>query len=498
VTAQALIGGFFANLAWASLVMLLVLAVRRPFAALFGAGPAYALWLLPALRLMMPPLPSLAPDLSPTLPTLTLIVAVAEEAAPLPPQSGPGQWVPMMLAIWAGGAAIFLIWQFISYRRFLAELRRSARTLGAHRGLPLIESAAVQGPLALGLVDRRIVVPADFATRYTSEEQRLALDHESVHHRRGDIWWNHVGLLMLALNWFNPVAWLAFRAFRTDQELACDAAVAAAASPEARHDYARALIKSASRPGLIAACPLNHADQLKRRLKMMKTHKVSRLRLAGGAAAVTLLAGLGLALGSPGFAQASAAPPAATPGDADSSRERREERIIIRTHRADEGEHRAHAEGTAHGDQAGHGDHERRVVVVTGPGHGDGEHAAHGAPEVHTFTLHRDGADAAGHGDHEVHRFVLNRGAGGHGAVGEHMAMADCGEGQRSEVNEGEGNERTRVILCTRGGNATPAQRAERLQSMRDRLANDSELSAEQRARVSAALDREIARLRGQ
>ena len=37
---------------------------------------------------------------------------------------------------------------------------------------------------------------------------------------------------MLALNWFNPVAWLAFRAFRADQELACDAAVAAAGSAE--------------------------------------------------------------------------------------------------------------------------------------------------------------------------------------------------------------------------------------------------------------------------
>jgi beta-lactamase regulating signal transducer with metallopeptidase domain len=467
-------GWFFSNLAWASLVMLLVLAVRRPFAALFGAGPAYALWLLPALRLVMPPLPSFAADLSPTLPPLTLIVAVAGEAAPLPPQGGPGQWVAMMLAIWTGGAAIFLIWQFISYRRFLAELRRSARPLGAHRGLPLIESAAVQGPLALGLVDRRIVVPADFATRYTSEEQRLALDHESVHHRRGDIWWNHVGLLMLALNWFNPVAWLAFRAFRADQELACDAAVAAAASPQARHDYARALIKSASRPGLIAACPLNHADQLKRRLKMMKTHRRSRLRMLGGAAAVTLLAGAGLALGSPGFAagQAAEAPrqDEARPGE-----ERREERVIIRTHRIGEGEHKAGGEAARHSDHAGH---ERRVIVRTHGVDGEGHHAGH--------------AEHGAHGDHGAH--VLNM----HGGHGGHMAMADCGEGERTEVNEGEGSERTRVILCTRGGNATPAQRAERLRGVRDRMAQDSELSAEQRARVTAAIDREIARLRGQ
>ena len=143
-------------------------------------------------------------------------------------------------------------------------------------------------------------MPADFESRYSPEEQLLALDHEAIHHRRLDLWWNHLGLFVLALNWFNPVAWLAFRAFRADQELACDAAVAARADTDSRHDYARALVKSASRPGLIAACPLNHADQLKRRLKMMKFHKPGRLRMLGGGAAIATLGGLSLAFGSAG------------------------------------------------------------------------------------------------------------------------------------------------------------------------------------------------------
>ena len=191
---------------------------------------------------------------------------------------------------------------------------------------------------------------------------------------------------------------------------------------------------------------------------MMKFHRSSRLRMLGGAAAVTILGGIGLALGSPGFAaQQSAEAP-----KQDEARPR-EERVIIRTHRIGEGERSEHAK---------HAGHDRRVIVRTHRGDGERRHAEHGDHHVRVFNMHR------GHGDH--------------------MAMADCDEGQRSEVNEGEGNERTRVVLCTRGGNATPAQRAERLQGVRDRLAQDSELSAEQRARVSAAIDREIARLRGQ
>lgn len=477
MTAQALANLFLANMAWASLIMLLVLAVRRPFAALFGAGPVYALWLLPALRLVAPPLPSWGVELPSLLPAQTLIVFAQDAAAPLPPQGGPGQWVPMLLAIWAVGAAAFLAWQFLSYRRFVHGLGLTARGLGAHRGLPLIESAAAQGPLALGLLRRRIVVPADFEIRYTPRERALALDHESVHHRRGDIWWNHLGLFILALNWFNPVAWIAFRAFRADQELACDAAVAAGASTDARHDYARALIKSASRPGLIAACPLNHADQLKRRLKMMKFHKSSRARMLAGAGAIALLAGIGLAIGGPGFAQPAPPSPPEAGGPADAPHDgQRHERVIVRTINRDGHSEttteRSAGDGDAHG---GPGERHESVIIMThrGDGHGEGHGEAHG--------------DA---GDH--HMMMMMHGDGAT------IVMPDCGHGPNDfNAEEGDANNRTRIVLCGNGG-ATPAQRAEHLQRARDRLARNSELSAEQKARITATLDREIARLRGQ
>jgi hypothetical protein len=132
------------------------------------------------------------------------------------------------------------------------------------------------------------------------------------------------GLFILAANWFNPIAWFAFHAFRSDQELACDAAVAKRASAGERHDYARALVKSASRPGLIAACPLNPADELKHRLRMIGAHRSGRARMAGGAIAFAGLLAGGLALSSPGrpglaepvlaeTAMASTAAPAAAP-----------------------------------------------------------------------------------------------------------------------------------------------------------------------------------------
>ncbi|HEY5712373.1 MAG TPA: M56 family metallopeptidase [Allosphingosinicella sp.] len=475
------------NMAWATLAMLVVLAVRRPFAALFGAVPAYALWLLPVLRLVAPPLPAWQAEIPVALPPPNIVLFVGDAAAPLPPQGGPGQWVAWMLAIWALGAAAFIAWQFVSYRRFLAALDLDARELGDHRGLPLVESAAAQGPLALGLLRRRIVVPADFETRYSAGERQLALDHERIHHRRGDIWWNHVALVVLALNWFNPVAWLAFRAFRADQELACDAAVAAAATPDARHDYARALIKSASRPGLIAACPLNHAAILKRRLKMMKFHKASRGRMLGGAAAITLLAGIGLSVGGPAFAQptppAPPTPPTAAPAAPGEGTHR--ERVVVRTITRDGREEstttRVHGDGDAHGDRERH----EHVIVMTH--RGDGHGTSHSES-------HRDGraqGEGSGHGDSaDHHRMMMHHGGG--------MAHADCDRGT-TDVNaeSGDANNRARVVICG-SGDATPAQRAERLQRARDRLASSDELSGEHRTRILALLDQQIARLRAQ
>lgn len=288
-----------------TVLMLLVLALRRPVAHSFGAGWAYALWLLPALRMVMPPIDlgshaiMLPEEASGSIEPVMVLVKDAQ-------QSAAWQWEMPLLLLWLAGALLFALFQAVSYVRFTRRLGiGSAHQADLIQKIGVIESPEVEGPLAIGLLDKWIVVPTDFTTRYSADEQRLALQHERVHHQREDILCNFAALVVLALNWFNPVAHIAFRAFRSDQELSCDAAVAARAPADDRIDYAQALIKSASRPGLVAVCPLNRADQLKRRLKMIKEHRTSKCRTLGGAVSlVTLLAG-GLAFSSAGLAQSS-------------------------------------------------------------------------------------------------------------------------------------------------------------------------------------------------
>lgn len=209
---------------------------------------------------------------------------------------------------------------------------------------------------------------------------------------------------------------------------------------------------------------------------MMKFHKTGRLRLVGGAAVIATLGGFSLAFGSAAAQPAPPPPPAPPPAAAPHDSQRHEERVIVRTYRGDErGDRHADGPRERHGSAGGDRREERRVMIFTnrdGDGHGDT-------------------------GDHHRRMMEMHGGPGG-----DHMMMmaeGDCQNANRSEVNEGDDHNRTRVIVCTRGGDGArnPAQQAEALQRARARVAEDNQIPAEQRQHVLAAIDREIARLRG-
>jgi hypothetical protein len=81
------------------------------------------------------------------------------------------------------------------------------------------------------------------------------------------------------------------------------------------------------------------------------------------------------------------------------------------------------------------------------------------------------------------------------GPNGEPMLPENCNGGGEPLVNvdEGSGEQRTRVFLCTTGA-ADPATRLQRLEQIRERMASSE--TGEHRERVLAAIDRAIAELR--
>ncbi|SDA31255.1 M56 family metallopeptidase [Sphingomonas sp. NFR15] len=298
-----MIGWALEALAGSAVLMALVMAIRGPVRRAFGPDVAYALWALPVLRLCLPPLPEMVsrsvrhvaalPVAQASEPVTILLAAPARAAAR---SVGWDAFVPVVAAVWLVGALGFAGWHVFAHRRFCRDLLDGAAPLEARGAVQVIETPVARGPLAFGIWRRYVAFPTDFGALYDPAERDLALAHELGHHARGDLVANWIALAVLALHWFNPLAWYAFRAFRTDQEVANDARVLAGRPAITRHTYACAILKAAHGGAVSAACHLHTIDDLKGRLRMLTTRRISRVRLAGGSAAVALLgvAALGL------------------------------------------------------------------------------------------------------------------------------------------------------------------------------------------------------------
>ena len=284
------------NLIGASLLLALVLLIRAPVAKAFGARAAYALWLAPAIRLVIPPLPAMPADLAAVgSSTWTVIVEPVSGAVP---QTTTIDWA----AMWMIGAVAFLAVHLVRHWLFLHRALRVGRPFSA-AGIDcdMVITRAVEGPAATGLVHRLILLPADFETRFTPEQQRVALLHEWLHHRRGDLWASAAALLGAAALWFNPLTYVALGAFRRDMESACDSSVLATPGACDPRSYGETILRSAGRPIPRSLCALTSLDELKGRLMMLNAKHGSFRRLSGFAIAASMALG-GLAISAPAAA----------------------------------------------------------------------------------------------------------------------------------------------------------------------------------------------------
>ncbi len=308
------------TLLWTGALIALVLVLRRPVARHFGAQAAYALWALPLLRLVIPPItlpawllpaetaPPVA-DLAATDPASMLAMhsfAQAIEIAPVSPlpvaaSVAPIDWLTPMLVVWLVGAGIFLIRRFALYFAMRRELLEGAKPVGEVGRVRLVETAATLGPVAFGVFDKVVALPAGFMAQSDRRKRDLVIAHELAHHRGHDLLANVVVQPLFAAHWFNPLGWAGWTALRRDQEAACDARVVAARSRDERAAYAAVIAGFATTAGAAPrhalaapmACPVLGDKSIIHRLRSLTMADISpRRRFAGRA----LLAGVALAL----------------------------------------------------------------------------------------------------------------------------------------------------------------------------------------------------------
>ncbi len=262
--------------------------------------------------------PQLSPALQPTAPT---------PSATLPPPVATASPLPafriILASVWLLGVITVLTLLLAGHLRLRSILRQSRLLADPDAAaltercrdllrvpfpLTLTENAKVQTPLVLGVIRPTLILPEGLSRRLSEEELRDVLLHELAHVKRHDILISWLMSLILALHWFNPLAWIAASRWRAERELACDElALYALAAPD-RPRYGRTLLKLVEHAAFPSALPSpfpsrfpavsgiieNNAD-LKRRIAMIagfRPRSRASTIAAGALVALALAAGL--------------------------------------------------------------------------------------------------------------------------------------------------------------------------------------------------------------
>jgi TonB family protein len=234
---------------------------------------------------------------------------VPAQAQPAPSRP---DWTLGLMLLWMAGA-VALLAQMLVACAAMGRMRRSATPwadrdlaaqlaggLGILHPVDVLETCAGKMPMTFGILRPAVFMPSD-AAGWSDDLRRIVLLHELAHVRRGDVATQMLARLALILNWWNPLAWMAWREFLTERERATDDMVLEAGARAS--DYASHLLEVARNrqpsPALAwAAVAMSRRSQLEARLTAILDAGVKRKAvgrawaLAASFAAIALVAPL--------------------------------------------------------------------------------------------------------------------------------------------------------------------------------------------------------------
>lgn len=310
----------------ASVLILVVIVLRRVLRGRISLRLQYALWLLVAIRLLIPfefgssplSLQNLKPNtsaeapaeielnstvLQPPVQQTPVIVEPIVDVSPMvsepvisdpiasspviqdepllpdkPVISEPAaqaeafDWARFANIAWAVGAGVMAFWMFVVNGHFRRSAKKHARQVQVEGyPLPVFITNEIPSACLVGFIRPKVyLTPMDDATA-----RNHVLTHELTHYRHFDPLWALVRALCLCLYWFHPLVWWAAVLSKRDCELACDEGALQKLGEAQRIPYGRTLLSMVTRAGrpydlLQTATTMSESKkQLKQRVEMI-------------------------------------------------------------------------------------------------------------------------------------------------------------------------------------------------------------------------------------
>ena len=200
-------------------------------------------------------------------------------------KAGVKEWKDMAIVFfrffpgfWMSGTGVCIVIFLLANLDYNSRLKRSRKRISDENlptlsVIPVYETEIVTGPCLFGLFHPAVYVPECVAE--DGEKFVFVLSHENTHYRHHDNWWALLRIFCVCLHWFNPLVWVSVYLSKQDAELACDERTLKNLGDEVRIAYGEALLSlcaveiSGMDRWRISTTMSGSKNQLKERLQMV-------------------------------------------------------------------------------------------------------------------------------------------------------------------------------------------------------------------------------------
>lgn len=259
-----------------SILIICITVIRRLCREKISARLQYALWLIVAVRLILPVITAIVPDLLPESEFSIMNVAEKVETTAqnyIQPAERIGQinfpignlpfvnitnedgptavfvagkvgwtWLDFFKGIWYAGVVIVGVWIIGVNILFMRRLHKNRiKYEKEDYSLPIYYVKELGSPCLYGLPKRQAVYIPEEVTG-DEEKVRHILAHEYCHYKHRDVIWAGLRCILMTVYWFNPLVWLAAVLSKQDCELACDESAIKILGEDERIAYGKTLL----------------------------------------------------------------------------------------------------------------------------------------------------------------------------------------------------------------------------------------------------------------
>lgn len=170
-----------------------------------------------------------------------------------------GSMIKIAAFFWLSGIIILTVYLFCINIAFSRNIRRRytplrdlriegilescKKILGLHHTIPVLTSEKMRTPSLYGLITPCILVSDSYMKQLSDDDIKYIFLHELSHYRRKDIAVNWLLTILQIIYFFNPLIWYAFYKIHEDCEIACDAEVLKYLKEDEYQRYGSTIIK---------------------------------------------------------------------------------------------------------------------------------------------------------------------------------------------------------------------------------------------------------------